>query len=75
MTIQHKIEFVDGDFDTLTGELVCVKSPKYSTVELCFKSDMYIPFTRIVLHTENTAKEADSFMEHAYNLGKEITRR
>lgn len=75
MQINHRIEFVTGPFETETGELICIKSPKYGRVELCFKSGMHIPFARIRLHTKDLARDADAVLEDAYNLGKEIARR
>ena len=40
MEIGHKFEFVEGNFDTETGELVCVRKDKYAEVTLCFKENM-----------------------------------
>lgn len=73
--INHLIEFVTGPFDTTTGKLVCVKSPKYGRVELCFKESMNIPFAQIKLHTRDRAVDADAVLESAYTLGQEIARR
>ena len=75
MDINHRIEFVDGAFDTINGKLVCVKSPKYGQVHLCFKEQMNIAFAKIVLHSNNRAVDADAVIDDAYNLGCEITRR
>jgi len=75
MEINHKIEFVSGPFDTDTGELVCVKFPKYGRIELCFKASMNIPFARIQLHSRDRAIDADAVLEDAYRLGCEIARR
>lgn len=73
--INHKIEFIDGPFDMSSGELICVKSPKYGRVDLCFKSGMNIPFARIVLHTNDRAVDAGAVIDDAYRLGQEIARR
>jgi len=75
MEINHRIEFVTGAFETDTGKLVCVKSPKYGRVDLCFEAGMNIPFARIVLHSKDLAIDADAVLEDAYKLGKEIARR
>ncbi len=75
MLINHRLEFVSGAFDTETGELVCVKFPKYGCVELCFKAGMNIPFARIVLHSRDLAIDADAVLEDAYRLGQEIAKR
>ncbi len=73
--INHLIEFVTGSFDTTTGILCCVKSPKYGRVELCFVEDMNIPFAQIKLHTRDRAVDADAVLNDAYTLGQEIARR
>ncbi len=44
MEINTKIKFVDGSFNTETGELVCVQKHKYGSVELCLKGNMHVPF-------------------------------
>lgn len=73
--INHLIEFVTGSFNTDTGKLICVKSPKYGRVELCFAEDMNIPFAQIKLHTRDRAVDADAVLNDAYTLGQEIARR
>lgn len=73
--INHLIEFVTGPFDTTTGKLVCVKSPKYGKVELCFAEGMNIPFACIKLHTRDRYVDAAAVLEDAYTLGQEIARR
>lgn len=75
MKIKHKIDFVTGDFDTETGKLICVKSPKYGKVELCIKDGLNIPIARIKLHSRDRAVDAESVLDDAYELGKEIARR
>lgn len=75
MEINHRIEFVSGAFNTETGKLVCVKSPKYGRVELCFAASMNIPFARIKLHSKDLAVDADAVLDDAYRLGREIARR
>ncbi len=75
MEIKTKIEFVKGSFDTIKGELVCVQNKKYGDVELCFKSNMLIPFAKIELYSSNLAKDADATFEDAVKLGDEIVRR
>ena len=73
--IKHKIEFVDGPFDTMTGKLICVGNRKHGTVSLCFKANMNIGFAKIRLHSRDRAIDADAVFEDALSLGKEIARR
>lgn len=75
MKINQKIDFVEGAFDTETGELICVEKHKYGEVTLCFKENMNIPFARIKLHSKNSLGAAKAVMEDAYQLGEEICRR
>ncbi len=75
MEINHKIEFVDGPFDTDTGKLIAVQNPKYGSVTLCFKANMNIPFAKIKLHSNDLAVDADAVLDDAYNLAEEIARR
>lgn len=75
MLINQKFDFVEGAFDTETGELVCVRKDKYAEVTLCFKENMFIPFARIKLHSEDTFGKAKETMDDAYKLGKEICER
>ena len=74
-SVGHRIEFVEGDFDMQTGELVCVQRPKYGEVRLCFKAGMNIPFASIKLHTRDRAVDADAVFDDAVKLGDEIARR
>jgi hypothetical protein len=75
MLIDHKIEFVDGKFDTLKGELIAVKDSKYGIVNLCVKSNMHIPVAKIKLHSKDLAVDADAIIDDAYKLAQEIARR
>lgn len=75
MEISQKFDGVDGTFETLFGELVCVKKEKYGEVLLCFKSNMNIPFASIKLYSGNRAVDADAVFDDAANLGDEIVRR
>ena len=75
MEIKQKFNYVDGSFETDTGKLVCVKSEKYCSVELCFKENMYIPFAKIKLHSKDRYIDAKEVLDDAYNLGKEICKR
>lgn len=75
MEITHLIDFVEGPFETDTGELISVPHRKYGQVDLCFKGPMHIPFARIVLHTRDLAVDADQVFDSASALGAEITRR
>ena len=73
MEINQKFEFVDGSFETTTGELVCVSKKKYNSVDLCFRESMNIPFATIRLHSKG--KDAEAVYESAVCLGNEIARR
>lgn len=75
MDINQKFEYVDGSFDTIQGELVCVKHEKYGSVQLCFKENMYLPFATIKLHSKDLFVDAMEVIDDAYKLGNEICRR
>lgn len=75
MEISHKIEFVQGPFETKTGQLVAVMKRKYGDVHLCFEANMNITFAKIKLFSSDLAVDADATMESAYALGNEIARR
>lgn len=75
MDISHKIEYVNGDFNTITEHLIAVKNPKYGSVTLCFKANMYISFAEIKLHSRDLAVDADAVIDSAYDLANEIARR
>lgn len=75
MEINHKIEFVEGPFDTETGKMVCVGKKKHGEVLLCFHGNMNIPFARIKLHSKDLAIDADAVFDDAYRLGEEIVSR
>lgn len=75
MEINHKFSFVEGSFDTTTGELTCVKHEKYNEVNLCFKANMHVPFAKIKLHSRDTFSDAKSVLDDAHKLGEEICRR
>lgn len=83
MQINQKFKFVEGSFDTLTGQIKCVVSSKYLEVELCFVSGnadsetpgMNIPFAQIKLYHPGLRVDAEATIDDAANLGKEIARR
>lgn len=72
---QTKFEFVDGDFDTDIGELLCVAKRKYAEVHLCLCGRRNIPFARIKLHSSNLLSDAMETFDDAKALGDEICRR
>lgn len=73
--INHRIEFVSGPFDMVSGQMVCVKHSKYMTVELCFTANMNVPFAKIVLHDRDRYVDAKAVFADAGRLGDEIVRR
>lgn len=75
MKINHRIEFVDGSFETTTGELVCVKSQKNTSVRLCFKDNMNVPFAAIKLYSRDRYVDAKATFEDAARLGDEMAKR
>jgi hypothetical protein len=75
MKIKQKFDFVEGDFDTEDGKLICVRKDKYAEVTLCLKENMYIPFAKIKLYSTNKYLDAKEVMDDAYNLGNEICKR
>jgi hypothetical protein len=77
MKIKPKFDYVTGEFDTDINKLICVKSPKYGIVDLCFDNEggFNLPFARIKLHSSDKAVDAKNVVEDAYALGEEIARR
>lgn len=75
MKIKTKIKFVEGDFDTEIGKLVCVQKRKYGSVNICLGANMNIPVAEIKLYSSNLAIDADAVFEDACKLGDEIVRR
>lgn len=75
MQISSKFEFISGEFDTEKGKLVCVKSDKYKSVELCFRASMNIPFAEIKLYSGEKFIDAKQIYQDACHLGDEIVRR
>ena len=75
MKIGHKFQFVEGDFDTDTGKLICVGNRKYGQVELCYAEGMNIPFAAIKLYSRDLAIDSDAVFDDAMKLGEEIARR
>jgi hypothetical protein len=75
MKIKTKIQFVSGAFDTKNGNLICIPYQKYGTVQICFKSNMNVPFAEIKLFTRDLAIDADAVFRDASKLGEEICRR
>jgi hypothetical protein len=71
-----KREFVEGEFETETGKLICVPSEKYATVELCFRTkNMHVPFASIKLYGSNRLVDAKATFDDAEALGEEICKR
>ena len=75
MEIKHKFQFVEGNFETDTGELIATISRKYNQVNICVKSNMHIPVAQIKLHSRDLAIDAEEVLEDAYNLANEIVKR
>ena len=75
MEITHKIEFVEGNFETKTGQLVAVMNRKYGHVAICVKANMHIPIAEVKLYSKNLAVDADAVVDSAYDLANEIARR
>lgn len=75
MQIKQKFEFVEGEFNTVPGEIKCVVSRKNLEVELCFVAGMNIPFCQIKLYSSGLRMDAEATFDDAVNLGKEIARR
>ena len=73
--IIQKIDFVDGLFDTETGNLVCVKNKKYGDVLLCWEESMNIPVAKIKLHSLDLMSDANAVFEDAAAFGDEMARR
>lgn len=74
MIIKPNFDFVDGSFETDTGQLVCVSSKKNASVDLCFRESMNITFATIRLHN-GTWDSACKVFDDAVTLGKEICKR
>ncbi len=70
MKFNQKFRFVEGDFDTVPGEIKCVISRKHLDV-----AGMNIPFAQIKLYSSGLRMDAESTFYDAVNLGKEIARR
>jgi hypothetical protein len=75
MEIGHRFTHVEGNFETKTGELICVSSKKYEEVRLCFKENMNISFARIKLYSSDLHRDEQVVFEDAVKLGEEICRR
>ena len=75
MEIKHRLEFVNGNFETKSGELIAVQNSKYGYVAICVKSNMNIPVAKVKLHSKDLAVDADAVLDDAYNLASEIVRR
>ncbi len=73
--INVKMEFVSGAFNMKTGRLVCVQSRKYTSVDLCFKESLNIPFASIRLHDKDRYLDAKEVYDDAVRLAEEICRR
>lgn len=75
MEINHRIANVTGPFETDTGRLVCIPTPKHGEVLLCFKERMNIPFAKIKLHSDDRYVDAAAVLSDATALGNEIAAR
>ena len=75
MKISVKMQFVDGEFDTLTDNLIAVPYYKHGKVHLCIKSNMNIPIADIKLYDSGLFKDFDATYEDASALCREIARR
>jgi len=75
MQIDQKFRYVEGAFDTVSGEIRCVVSQKYLEVELCFVAGMNIPFAQIKLYNSGLLRDAEATYDDAVKLGYEIARR
>lgn len=74
--IGTRFDFVEGEFDTDTDELVCVGNKKYGQVSLCFVTkNLNVGFAKIKLFSRDRAVDADATYEDAMALGEEIARR
>lgn len=78
MKINHRIDFLEGAFDTDTDRLICVSNKKYGRVSLCLEpgeGGMSIGIAQIKLYSSNLAVDADAVFADACNLAQEIERR
>ena len=75
MKISVKMQFVDGEFDTLTDNLIAVTYHKHGEVQLCIESNMNIPIADIKLYDSDLYKDFDATYEDASALCEEIARR
>lgn len=73
MKIRQLFDFVEGEFDTENDKIICVADKKHLDVQLCFKSNMHIPFAEIRLFTDD--RNAEEVFEDAKQLGDEICKR
>ena len=52
--ISHKIQFLEGDWDLDTLEMVCVPHHKYREVTICLKGGGWnIPIAKLKLHSKD----------------------
>ena len=76
MKINLNFDFVDGQFDSETGKLICVRRDKYARVDLCLNEGCSnISFARIRLHSADLHADAMKVIDDAKNLGDEIAKR
>ena len=75
MKIKVKMQFVEGEFDILTDNLVAVPYHKHGKVHLYIKANMNIPIADIKLYDSGLLKYFDATYEDASALCKEIARR
>jgi hypothetical protein len=74
MNIKFISSCVDGDIPLDELEIVCVPKNKYSSVNLCIKANMNIPFAQIMLFDTDSMVDAKESFEAATALGNEIAR-
>ncbi len=75
MKIKQKFDFVSGEFDTDTIEMICLPYEKYASVELCFKDGANFPIAEIKLHSKDRYGDAMEVFDSAVALGREIAER
>lgn len=75
MEITPKNKYVEGSFDTKTGEMVCVPSQMEGTVQLCLKSNFNLPIAEIKIFDSGRYVDFIETFDDASNLGNEICRR
>jgi len=75
MRIKQKFDFVEGEFETDTVEMICMPDKRYGLVELALKAGMNYPVARIRLHSKDRLVHALEVFDSAKALGDEICKR